>query len=561
MESNLARPISRHRIDRCNGAIRVTFADAAIRGVNIASRMTAKKAFSRNEWMDVVLRSVGLEPSKLTHRVKLHFIARLAPLVEPNFNFIELGPRGTGKSYFFAEFSPYSTLISGGQATKSVLFYNNARRRIGLVGFWDTVAFDEVGGIKVKDPDTIQIMKDFMANGRFSRGVEVIADASMAFVGNIDMSVEQIVNSTEYDLFQPLPEQFDLAVMDRFACYLPGWEMPKNSSAFLTGRFGLITDYLAEAFHYQLKHSNRYEEVSKRVKLGTAVEGRDEKGIKKTLCAMLKILHPADSPTDEEFDEYAAYAIECRRRVKEQMNKRKPDDEFAKIDLSFFDRFGKEVVVYCPESLGASATLEPARRRLRTKSEETSPPSPTASLTPESPAQPSAPPEVLALVPDGPTERHYTIAYGDTGYSYDTIFSPCLPGAKSVVVEDPYIRAPHQVANFVRFCESVVKAATVRSVTLITSYDQQTDIAALQEKLDELKQSLLEYDVALDVHLNEKMHDREVRLDNGWTIKIGRGLDFYQKPEGWYAVGATDLSLRRCLETKVDVFRSPGRES
>ncbi len=167
-----------------------------------------------------------------------------------------------------------------------MLFYNNARRKIGLVGFWDTVAFDEVGGIKVKDPDTIQIMKDYMANGRFSRGVEVIADASMAFVGNIDMSVEQIVNSTEYDLFQPLPDQFDLAVMDRFACYLPGWEMPKNSSAFLTDRFGLITDYLAEAFHYQLKHINRYEEVSKRVKLGPAVEGRDEKGIKKTLCAI-----------------------------------------------------------------------------------------------------------------------------------------------------------------------------------------------------------------------------------------------------------------------------------
>jgi len=211
----------------------------------------ARAAFTRDEWMDVVLRSVGLEPAKLSKRLKFHFIARLAPLVEANFNFIELGPRGTGKSYFFSEFSPYSTLISGGQATKSILFYNNARHKIGLVGFWDTVAFDEVGGIKVKDPDTIQIMKDYMANGRFSRGVEVIADASMAFVGNIDQSIEQIVNSTEYDLFLPLPPQFDLAIMDRFACYLPGWEMPKNSSAFLTDRYGLITDYLAEAFHYQ----------------------------------------------------------------------------------------------------------------------------------------------------------------------------------------------------------------------------------------------------------------------------------------------------------------------
>ncbi|KSV61616.1 ATP-dependent Lon protease [Sinorhizobium sp. GL2] len=521
---------------------------------DFASYGEAKRAFSRDEWMDVVLRSVGLEPSKLSHRVKLHFIARLAPLVEPNFNFIELGPRGTGKSYFFSEFSPYSTLISGGQATKSVLFYNNARHKIGLVGFWDTVAFDEVGGIKVKDPDTIQIMKDFMANGRFSRGVEVIADASMAFVGNIDMSVEQIVHSTEYDLFQPLPEQFDLAVMDRFACYLPGWEMPKNSSTFLTNRFGLITDYLAEAFHHQLKQSNRYEEVSKRLKLGSAVEGRDEKGIKKTLCAMLKILHPADSPTDEEFDEYAAYAVECRRRVKEQMNKRKPDDEFAKIELSFYNREGKEVVVRCPESVHAIATLEPARRRIRAIGGEAAD-LPPAVGTAEPTIKANAEPEVSSTVIE-PQEDHYTIAYGDTGYSYDRIFGAYLPGATAVVVEDPYIRAPHQITNFVRFCEAIVKAATVRQVRLITSYDQQTDLVVLRDKLDELQQSLLEYDVKLDIELNENLHDREVRLDNGWIIKIGRGLDFYQKPEGWFSVGSIDLSLRRCLETKVDVFRA-----
>lgn len=323
-----------------------------------------REQFTRDEWLDVVLRSVGLEPSKLSPRVKLHFIARLAPLIEPNYNFIELGPRGTGKSYFFSEFSPYSTLISGGQATKATLFYNNQRHKIGLVGYWDTVAFDEVGGIKVKDQDTIQIMKDFMANGRFSRGVEVIADASMAFVGNLDLSVEQIVNSEVHDLFQPLPKEFDLAVQDRFACYLPGWEMPKNSSEFLTSNYGFITDYLAEAFHYQLKQTNRYEEVSKRIKLGRAVEGRDEKGIKKTVCAFLKILHPNGPPTDQEFAEYVAYAVEGRRRVKEQMNKRKTDDEYARINLSYIDAAGNDVVVYCPESRNAPATQEPTRKSI-----------------------------------------------------------------------------------------------------------------------------------------------------------------------------------------------------
>ncbi|GMG91404.1 MULTISPECIES: BREX system Lon protease-like protein BrxL [Cupriavidus] len=525
-----------------------------------------RAAFTRDEWLAAVLRSVGLEPGKLSKRVQMHFIARLAALVEPNYNYIELGPRGTGKSYFFSEFSPYATLISGGQATKATLFYNNARRKVGLVGFWDTVAFDEVGGIKVRDPDTIQIMKDFMANGRFSRGAEVIADASLSFVGNIDVSVQQVVNSNEHDLFQPLPPELDLAVMDRFAAFIPGWEMPKNSSEFLTSNYGFITDYLAEAFHYQFKHTNRYEEVSKRIRLGKSIEGRDEKGIKKTVCAFLKVLHPNGPPTDEEFEEYVAYATECRRRVKEQMNKRKPDDEFARINLSYFQTSGEEVVVFCPESKDAPATQEPARRRLN---QATGQPVETVEVQPvvqPAPAVAAAPSE--ALTPAAPTlavlvptivelkEQHFTILYGDTGYSYESIIGPYLQGAKAVVIEDPYIRLQHQIQNFVRFCETVLKAGTVKKISLITGYDDKTQLADISEKLDELKQSLLELDVELEVKLNPNMHDREIRIDNGWLVKIGRGLDFFQKPGGWFEVGANDLSLRKCLETKVDIFRA-----
>lgn len=525
-----------------------------------------RAAFTRDEWIAAVLRSVGLEPSKLSKRVQMHFIARLAALVEPNYNYIELGPRGTGKSYFFSEFSPYATLISGGQATKATLFYNNARRKVGLVGFWDTVAFDEVGGIKVRDPDTIQIMKDFMANGRFSRGAEVIADASLSFVGNIDVSVQQVVNSNEHDLFQPLPPELDLAVMDRFAAYIPGWEMPKNSSEFLTSNYGFITDYLAEAFHYQFKHTNRYEEVSKRIRLGKSIEGRDEKGIKKTVCAFLKVLHPNGPPTDEEFEEYVAYATECRRRVKEQMNKRKPDDEFARINLSYFKASGEEVVVFCPESKDAPATQEPARRRLSqadgqpAEAVEVQPvarPAPAAAVEPPvAPIQAAPTPTVVAPSSVELKEQHFTILYGDTGYSYESILGAYLQGAKSVVIEDPYIRLQHQIQNFVRFCETVLKAGTVKKISLITGYDDKTQLADIAEKLDELKQSLLELDVELEVKLNPNIHDREIRLDNGWVIKIGRGLDFYQKPGGWFEVGANDLSLRKCLETKVDIFRA-----
>lgn len=526
-----------------------------------------RAAFTRDEWLAAVLRSVGLEPTKLSRRVQMHFIARLAALVEPNYNYIELGPRGTGKSYFFSEFSPYATLISGGQATKATLFYNNARRKVGLVGYWDTVAFDEVGGIKVRDPDTIQIMKDFMANGRFSRGAEVIADASLSFVGNIDVSVQQVVNSNEHDLFQPLPPELDLAVMDRFAAYIPGWEMPKNSSEFLTSNYGFITDYLAEAFHYQFKHTNRYEEVSKRIRLGKAIEGRDEKGIKKTVCAFLKILHPNGPPNDAEFEEYVAYATECRRRVKEQMNKRKPDDEFAQIGLSYFKASGEEVPVFCPESREAVATQQPARRRLRQAEART---------TESAEAPPAVPPETITAIKlaahqdPAPAnraaddlasaatlkEQHFTILYGDTGYSYESIMGPYLQDATVVVIEDPYIRLQHQIQNFVRFCETVLKAGTVKKITLITGQDDKTPLAEMAERLEELKQSLLELDVDLEVKLNPNIHDREIRLDNGWIIKIGRGLDFYQKPSSWFEVGAHDLSLRKCLETKVDIYRA-----
>jgi ATP-dependent Lon protease len=531
-----------------------------------------RSQFSRDEWLDLILRSVGLEPSKLSKRVKIHFITRLAPLVEPNFNFIELGPRGTGKSYFFSEFSPYSTLVSGGQATKATLFYHNNRRKVGLVGFWDTVAFDEVGGIKIKDPDTIQIMKDFMANGRFSRGVEVIADASLAFVGNIDLSVDQIVKSSVYDLFQPLPPEFDLAVMDRFACYLPGWEMPKNSSEFLTSKYGFITDYLAEAFHYEFKHTNRYEEVNKRIRLGRSIEGRDEKGIKKTVCALLKILHPSGAPTDEEFEEYVAYAVECRRRVKEQMNKRKTDDEFAMINLSYINSKGEDVVVYCPESKNAPATQHPSRRTIDPSVYTRKPvDKKTAVMASSADAEPNQKPESATSEPPGisttgeiigetcgdiwQNEQHFTILYGDIGYSYESIVGLYLNAVKEVVVEDPYIRATHQIQNFVRFCETLLKAPTIKKITLVTTSESKFQQDDTQDKLEQLRQSLLEMDIVLEITFNPNLHDREIRLDNGWIIKIGRGLDFYQKPGSWYEVGSNDLSMRKCLETKVDIFK------
>ncbi|MBT7610587.1 MAG: ATP-dependent Lon protease, partial [Bacteriovoracaceae bacterium] len=370
---------------------------------------------------------------------------------------------------------------------------------------------------------------------------------SLAFVGNIDHSIEQVVKSEEYDLFMPLPKEFDLAVMDRFAAYIPGWEFPKNSSEFLTNNYGFITDYLAEAFHYQLKHRNRYEEVSSKVKLGKSVEGRDEKGIKKTIAAFLKILHPDNEATESELVEYLEYAVECRRRVKEQMNKRKPDDEFANINLSYIDSSGIEKIVYCPESKNASATQTPNKSSNVLDGEGTD----KELNTGEEVIKKSEGNGLKAEL----SEKHYSILYDDVGHTYDSIFLDYMIGAKKLVIEDPYIRVTHQVQNFVRFCETVIKSETIKEVKLITSFDEDTRLSELKEQLEDLKQSLMDRDIKLDIEFNENLHDREVRIDNGWVVKIGRGLDFYQKPSSWFEVGSNDLSLRKCLETNVDIFK------
>jgi ATP-dependent Lon protease len=317
-----------------------------------------RRKFTTDQWIDAVLRSAGLEPAHMTRRLKLLLIARFLPFVEKNYNLIELGPRGTGKSYAFSQFSPYCILISGGKASSANLFYNNARRQVGLVGFWDVVGFDEVGGMKVTDPDTVQIMKDYMANGRFSRGItQVLAEASMAFIGNLNHSVETLVQHPEMDLFQPLPKEFDLALIDRFQFYLPGWEVPKNSNDLLTNRYGFVSDYLSEAFH-ALRKQNRFDEAERCVRFGPDVEGRDATAARKTVSGFLKILHPDDGATAAEVAEYADLALESRLRVKEQLRKRAPF-EFSKTHFTFTTlNDGQERITQVPEQAHRPITDE-----------------------------------------------------------------------------------------------------------------------------------------------------------------------------------------------------------
>jgi ATP-dependent Lon protease len=526
---------------------------------NFDAFVEGRKQFCRDEWLDILIRSFGLEPGWMTKRLKFHYLARLAPLVEANYNFIELGPRGNGKSYTFSEFSPYATLL-GAPTSAATLWWNNARKQVGIIGFWDVVAFDEVGdGVVVRDRESFQVMKQYMANGNFTRATSTVtANASLAFVGNIDDSVEAVVNSHNLDLFKPLHPVFDLAIIDRFHTFVPGWEIPKNKDENLTRRYGLIIEYLAEAFHYLARKTTRFAYAKSVCKLGKGYDQRDQTAVLKTVCAFLKMLHPALEPTPEEVDEYLEYAVEGRRRVKEQLNKRKPDDEFAQINLSFVRSSGEETVVYCPESRNALATQNPAREPGPGAEPAATAQSSQAVLKPKTETDPApAPAAIPATRPQlAAKERHYRIHYGATGFSYETIFKDYLPDADEIKIEDPYIRAPHQIINFLRFCETAVRLAKPKRIVLVTNFDNELEKDEAMAKLYTIADSLKLLDVQLAIRINPRLHDREINLSNGWSIKIGRGFDIYQRPDDWLHIGSNDLDLRPCLETSVDIVRA-----
>ena len=293
-------------------------------------------AFSEGQWIDVLCRSTGMEPANLTERVKWHLLARMVPFVENNYNCCELGPRGTGKSHIYKEISPNSILISGGQTTVANLFYNMARRIVGLVGLWDVVAFDEVAGISFKDKDGVQIMKDFMASGSFARGRDAIqASASMVFVGNINQPVDTLVKTSH--LLAPFPaSMIDSAFFDRFHAYIPGWEVPKMRPEFFTNQYGLITDYLAE-FMREMRKRNFSDAIDRYFKLGNNLNQRDTIAVRRTVSGLLKLLYPHGVYDKEAVRRCLEYALEARRRVKEQL-KKIGGMEFFDVHFSYIDQ-------------------------------------------------------------------------------------------------------------------------------------------------------------------------------------------------------------------------------
>lgn len=318
----------------------------------------ARENFTDDEWIDVVLRSVGMEPSQFDKRVKWLHLARLIPLVENNYNLVELGPRGTGKSHVYKEISPNSILVSGGQTTVANLFYNMGTKQVGLVGMWDCVAFDEVAGIKFKDQDGVQIMKDYMASGSFARGKEEKnAYASMVFVGNINQSVDAILKTSH--LFEPFPEIMgnDTAFLDRIHCYIPGWEIPKYRPEFFTNDYGFITDYFSEIMR-ELRKISYADAYAHHYRLGNNLNQRDVIAVKKTVSGMIKLIHPDGKFDKESVEEILRFALEMRRRVKEQQ-KKIGGMEFYDVNFAYIDNetFSEEYVPV-PEQGGSKLIPE-----------------------------------------------------------------------------------------------------------------------------------------------------------------------------------------------------------
>lgn len=326
--------------------------------VDIEELKQGRKAFTQDEWMDVLLRSIGMEPDTLTYREKWLLLIRMIPLVENNFNLCELGPRSTGKSHLYKEISPNSILVSGGQTTVANLFYNMGRKTVGLVGLWDCVAFDEVAGIRFKDKDGIQIMKDYMASGSFARGKEEkAASASMVFVGNINQSVDVLLKTSS--LFDPFPPEMgtDTAFLDRIHCYLPGWEIPKFRPEHFTDDYGFITDYLAE-FIRELRKEQYGDALDRYFRLGTNLNQRDTIAVRKMVGGLLKLVYPDGEFSKEQLEEILKFALEMRRRVKEQL-KKLGGMEFYDVNFSYIDKDSfEEYYVAVPEQGGGKLIPE-----------------------------------------------------------------------------------------------------------------------------------------------------------------------------------------------------------
>jgi len=497
----------------------------------------ARRQFSTEEWIDLLIQSIGFNPQMFGKRNKLLQLIRLIPFCERNYNLIELGPKGTGKSHVYSEFSPHGILISGGEVTVPKLFVSNSSGKLGLVGYWDVVAFDEFAGKQKKvDKALVDIMKNYMANKSFSRGVETLgAEASMVFVGNTDHTVPYMLKHS--DLFDPLPDKFhDSAFLDRVHSYIPGWEIDVIRGEMFSSGYGFVVDYLAEILKFLRSHdfSDRYQ---KYFTLSEDISTRDRDGINKTFSGLMKILYPQGEATESELEELLRAAIEGRKRVKDQLLR--IDSTYPEVRFAYKSGDGQEKLVHTLEEdeypnqyhrqLPIEGQDQPTADGLAGNLNELSAVKPSGIESLKVDIRPAV--SLNAVL----KEQHLTFQENQRGVSFDALFGPYLAGVKRIVITDPYMRMFHQLRNLMDLMETVSKfkdpdeEVAVHVVTVEDEFNGERQTENLQKIADACQGVGIQFTWAYDT--TGTKHDRDITTDHGWKIVLSRGLDIFQRFE------------------------------
>ncbi|TFC34900.1 BREX system Lon protease-like protein BrxL [Cryobacterium sp. TMT2-14] len=511
--------------------------------------LASRAEFTTDEWINLLIQSIGFNPEMFGRRAKLLQLVRLIPFVERNYNLVELGPKGTGKSHIYSEFSPHGMLISGGEVTVPKLFVNNANGRLGLVGYWDVVAFDEFAGKKKRtDKALVDIMKNYMANKSFSRGVETLgAEASMVFVGNTSHTVPFMLKHS--DLFDELPESYhDPAYLDRLHFYIPGWEIDTIRSEMFSDGYGFVVDYIAEVLKSMrnFDYSDRYQQ---HFTLGSDISTRDRDGIHKTFSGLMKLIYPHGEATAEQIEELLRLAIIGRKRVKDQIVRM--DSTMAEVKFGYSDTVG---VWHAVSTLEEDEYPKYYHRRSAKGAGD------IASDEQSDPGQIGEEPiEVASLAEPTFFEGHREFQENQRGVSYDTMLLPYLRGATEITIVDPYIRLPHQGRNLVDLLVLLAAAkdpADEIAITLLTKEDTGEFQRQHLLMMNEIQDGAAAVGIKFTVVWDETIHDRSIRADNGWKILLGRGLDIFQKGSGsQFDLGARRQDFRQVVAFGVTYIR------
>ncbi|WP_455621044.1 BREX system Lon protease-like protein BrxL [Parabacteroides sp.] len=511
-----------------------TLKPVQISNVDVQDYIDKRKNFTTEEWLDFMMHTIGLNPDTLNRREKFITLARLLPHVENNFNFMELGPKGTGKSHVFQELSPYGVLVSGGDVTSPRLFVKMSGNKeiLGLVGYWDVVAWDEFEQQKGRAVDAVLIdtMQNYLANKSFNRGKGTHeASASMCFVGNTKHTVPYMLKNSH--LFESIPTSFIKgAFLDRIHLYNPGWEIKMLKKDSFSKGYGLITDYIAAILH-ELRNKDLTALLKDYAKFDASLSERDHLAIRKTFSGMVKLIYPDGNMTDEEAFELIDFAAESRKRVKDQLY---IVDETFKTEIAKFkyvcEKDGVEINV---ETLEKVSNVTPFQGGVATTRQE--------ELSSE--RQPRK--RFIPL-----REKNLSFRLGQTGVTYQSLFADYLRDATEITIEDPFIRASWQVKNLMEFLTMLIDTRDVDDlkVHLVTS-EEEDKLPDLIDKLDDIKDDMIGYGIEFDYKFRE-FHDRCIKTDNGWVISMGRGLDIYEK-YSLYSVAATRPDKRKCKEFMV----------